>query len=68
SNIRIAEQRIGDIKAQAAALLVGETRLMDLVAKYGTGTLNLAIKAIRTRSAERMRAEIRQIPDGVYRS
>ncbi|MGL4286775.1 MAG: hydantoinase B/oxoprolinase family protein [Phreatobacter sp.] len=68
SNIRIAEQRIGDIKAQAAALLVGETRLMDLVAKYGTGTLDIAIKAIRARSAERMRAEIRQIPDGVYRS
>lgn len=68
SNIRIAEQRIGDIKAQAAALLVGETRLMDLVAKYGTGTLDIAIKAIRARSAEHMRAEIRQIPDGVYRS
>jgi N-methylhydantoinase B len=68
SNIRIAEQRIGDIKAQAAALLVGETRLMDLVAKYGAATLDLAIKAIRARSAERMRAEIRQIPDGVYRS
>jgi N-methylhydantoinase B len=66
SNIRIAEQRIGDIKAQAAALLVGETRLMELVAKYGAATLDAAIKAIRARSAERMRAEIRQIPDGVY--
>ncbi|QCI66454.1 hydantoinase B/oxoprolinase family protein [Phreatobacter stygius] len=68
SNIRIAEQRIGDIKAQAAALLVGETRLMDLVTKYGAATLDVAIKAIRARSAERMCAEIRQIPDGVYRS
>ncbi|HEX2554862.1 MAG TPA: hydantoinase B/oxoprolinase family protein [Microvirga sp.] len=68
SNIRIADQRIGDIKAQAAALMVGETRLMDMLARYGRETLKTAIGEIRARSAERMRAEIRQIPDGVYRS
>ncbi|MCZ0733711.1 hydantoinase B/oxoprolinase family protein [Phreatobacter sp. AB_2022a] len=68
SNIRVAEQRIGDIKAQAAALLVGETRLMELVRRYGAATLDRAIAAIRARSATRMRAEIRQIPDGVYRA
>ena len=68
SNIRVAEQRIGDIKAQAAALLVGETRLMELVQRYGAATLDRAIGAIRARSATRMRAEIRQIPDGVYRA
>jgi N-methylhydantoinase B len=68
SNIRVADQRIGDIKAQAAALMVGEARLMDLVAKHGRATLEEAIAEIRLRSAERMRAEIRRIPDGVYRS
>ncbi|GJD52862.1 Acetophenone carboxylase delta subunit [Methylobacterium crusticola] len=68
SNIRVADQRIGDIKAQAAALMVGESRLMDLLAKYGRATLDQAVAEIRARSAERMRAEIRQIPDGTYRS
>ena len=68
SNIRVADQRIGDIKAQAAALAVGEARLMELLAKHGRGTLEEAIAALRLRSAERMRAEIRRIPDGVYRS
>ncbi|QCK86519.1 methylhydantoinase [Phreatobacter aquaticus] len=68
SNIRIAEQRIGDIKAQAAALLVGESRLMEMVARYGRETLDEAIVQIRARSADRMRAEIRQIPDGTYAS
>ncbi|WP_298960496.1 hydantoinase B/oxoprolinase family protein [uncultured Methylobacterium sp.] len=68
SNIRVADQRIGDIKAQAAALAVGETRLLDLIAKYGRENLDRAIGEIRARSAERMRAEIRGIPDGVYRS
>ncbi|TGD95896.1 hydantoinase B/oxoprolinase family protein [Methylobacterium nonmethylotrophicum] len=68
SNIRVADQRIGDIKAQAAALMVGESRLTDLLAKFGRETLDAAIREIRARSAERMRAEIRQIPDGTYRS
>ncbi len=68
SNIRVAEQRIGDIKAQAAALLVGEARLNELLARHGTATLAAAIAAIRDRAAERMRAEIRRIPDGTWRS
>ncbi|GAA0588823.1 hydantoinase B/oxoprolinase family protein [Craurococcus roseus] len=68
SNIRVADQRIGDIKAQEAALMVGEAQLMDLVAKHGRATLEEAIAEIRARSAERMSAEIRRIPDGVYRS
>jgi N-methylhydantoinase B len=68
SNIRVAGQRIGDVKAQAAALLVGEKRLMELIEKHGRATLEAAIAEIRCRSAERMRAEIRAIPDGVYKA
>ncbi|WP_270933964.1 hydantoinase B/oxoprolinase family protein [Falsiroseomonas oryzae] len=68
SNIRVAEQRIGDIKAQAAALLVGESRLRELIARHGAAALQAAIAGIRARAAERMRAEIRRIPDGVYTS
>ena len=63
SNIRVAEQRIGDIKAQAAALLVGETRLKEMIARYGAATLKDAIAGIRARAADRMRAEVRRIPD-----
>lgn len=68
SNIRVADQRIGDIKAQAAALLVGEARLREMLDRHGVATLQEAITGIRARAAERMRAEIRRIPDGVYRS
>jgi N-methylhydantoinase B len=68
SNIRVASQRIGDIKAQAAALATGETRLLELLERYGRATLEAAIAAIRARSASRMRAEISAIPDGLYRS
>ncbi len=66
SNIRVAEQRIGDIKAQAAALLVGEARLREMLARHGLATLKAAIGAIRTRAAARMLAEIRRIPEGTY--
>jgi N-methylhydantoinase B len=68
SNIRVAGQRIGDVKAQAAALLVGEKRLGELIDRYGRATLEAAIAEVRRRSAERMRAEIRAIPDGVYKA
>jgi len=68
SNIRIADQRIGDIKAQAAALLVGEARLNELVDRYGDDTVIASIAELRRRAADQMRARIAEIPDGVYRS
>ena len=66
SNIRVADQRIGDIKAQAAALLVGEARSREMIARYGADGLRNAIALIRERSADRMRAEVRRIPEGTY--
>jgi N-methylhydantoinase B len=66
SNIRIADQRIGDIKAQAAALTVGERRLALLLDRYGADTVEEAIGELRARAEQQMRAKIAQIPDGVY--
>jgi N-methylhydantoinase B len=68
SNIRVADQRIGDVKAQAAALYVGEARLTRLLDRYGDDTVREAIGELRRRAAEQMRAQIAQIPPGTYRS
>ncbi|EAU45605.1 hydantoinase B/oxoprolinase family protein [Salipiger bermudensis] len=68
SNIRVADQRIGDVKAQAAALYVGEARLTRLLDRYGDDTVREAIRELRSRAAEQMRAQIAQIPPGTYRS
>jgi N-methylhydantoinase B len=68
SNIRVSEQRIGDVKAQAAALLVGEKRLTRILDRYGDETVRQAIAELRRRSAEQMRANVRLIPEGVYHS
>jgi N-methylhydantoinase B len=66
SNIRIADQRIGDIKAQAAALTVGEKRLTALLDRYGRPLVEDAIAELRARAAQQMRARIAEIPDGVW--
>ena len=66
SNIRIADQRIGDIKAQAAALTIGERRLTVLLDRYGVDLVEQAIAELRRRAEQQMRAKIEIIPDGVY--
>ena len=68
SNIRVADQRIGDVMAQAAALKVGEDRLNALMDRYGDDVMVAAIAELRTRAATQMRALIQDIPDGVYSS
>ena len=68
SNIRVADQRIGDIKAQAAALQVGKDRLFQILDRYGDETVVEAIGELRRRAADQMRANIRAIPDGTYHS
>lgn len=68
SNIRVAEQRIGDVKAQAAALMVGEARLNALMDRYGDDVVAEAIAELKTRASAQMRACISDIPDGEYRS
>ena len=68
SNIRVADQRIGDVKAQAAALMVGEERLNALLDRYGDDVVREAIAELRERAEVQMRRLIDEIPDGTYRS
>ena len=68
SNIRVSEQRIGDVKAQASALLVGAERLGALLDRYGDATVTEAIAEMRRLAAKQMRAMIGLIPEGVYRA
>lgn len=68
ANIRIADQRIGDIEAQAAALEVGARRLGRLLDRYGRETVEAAIGEMREAASRLMRARIAEVPDGVYES
>ncbi len=68
SNIRVADQRIGDVKAQAAALSVGEDRLNALLDRYSDDVVKAAIDALRDRASAQMSQLIDEIPDGSYAS
>ena len=68
SNIRVADQRIGDIRAQAAALKIGERRLTELIERFSLAVVRQAIGELEVRASTLMSAHIRAIPDGTYRS
>jgi len=68
SNIRVSEQRIGDVKAQAAALLVGAERLGAILDRYGDDTVRAAIAEMRDLAARQMRAAITLIPEATFRA
>ena len=68
SNIRVADQRIGDVKAQEAALLVGEERLDFLLDKYGDEVVQNSISFLRQTACDQMKSLIQEIPNGIYKS
>jgi len=68
ANIRVAEERIGDIRGQIAALTSGAKRLTALLDRYGVDVVEAAIAELEKRSAQLMRSHIRTIPDGIYSS
>jgi N-methylhydantoinase B len=66
SNIRVADQRIGDVRAQAAALDLGAERLGALMDRYGDDVVEAAIDELRHRATRQMRRFIQEIPAGEY--
>ena len=66
ANMRVPEERRGDLKAQFAALNVGEERLTTLLDKYGMEEVRAYMQELNSRSEEQMRANIAAIPDGEY--
>jgi N-methylhydantoinase B len=67
NNIRVPDERIGDIRAQIGALKTGEKRLTALLDRYGPEAVEEGIAELKARSERQMRACIERVPDGVYR-
>ncbi|GGO97185.1 hydantoinase B/oxoprolinase family protein [Wenjunlia tyrosinilytica] len=66
ANIRLAEDREGDLLAQLGALDVGRRRLDEVISRYGLPRFH-ALSAELADYAERVtRARIRSIPNGTY--
>lgn len=66
ANFREPTTTLGDIKAQLAADLTGERRLVELVEKYGLDTVKDCMAASIDYSERLMRAAIKAMPDGEY--
>ena len=66
AQIRSKRVTTGDFRAQVAANTVGARRLVDLIERYGLQEFDHYVEAVVKYTDRRTRAEISNIPDGVY--
>ncbi len=66
ANVRVPEERRGDIQAHLAAFEVGERRLRKLLARHGRETVAACMAELKERSERQMRSYLEEIPDGTY--
>jgi len=65
-NVRVPEERQGDHNAQIASCRLGERRFKEVVAVHKLDNVLTAFDEIISRTHQRMKNTIAQIPDGVY--
>ncbi|MCL0103802.1 hydantoinase B/oxoprolinase family protein [Dehalococcoidia bacterium] len=66
AQVRTPQERIGDLRAQAAANLIAKRRTVDLIEKYGLDIVRECTEELMNYSERKTRAEIEKIPDGEY--
>ncbi|MGD8546048.1 MAG: hydantoinase B/oxoprolinase family protein, partial [Candidatus Bathyarchaeota archaeon] len=66
SNIRTGKICMGDLRAQIAANLRGNERILEIINRYGVETLRDAMDEIMRYSEKRMAVEISKMPKGDY--
>ncbi|MFO1190236.1 MAG: hydantoinase B/oxoprolinase family protein [Alphaproteobacteria bacterium] len=65
-NVRVPQQRMGDLQAQVASLKAGEESLQRMIAEYGAATLHEAIQTLQDQSSRLMREKLAQLKPGTY--
>ena len=66
ANMRLPEQRKGDLRGMVGTCMTAERRIHEVVQKYGKDEIKKYMGGILDRSEERMRRAIREIPNGEY--
>ena len=66
NNIRIPEKTLADFRAQAAATLVGVSRVKEMISKYGLGVFKECTNMLMDYSEKRTHLFIKDLPDGQY--
>ena len=65
-NMRFAEDRPADLRAQVASNQLGIQRLQELVTKYGTHGYRALIEGVLDYNERTIRARIRELPEGTW--
>jgi N-methylhydantoinase B len=66
ANMRVPEERQGDLDASLGACKVAEARIRKLLAKYGSDVVADALRVHLDRTERRLRERIAELPDGDY--
>ena len=66
SNMRLPDERYGDLNASLGACRVAEQRIQKILGKYGRTLVLDCISENLDRSERRIRARIQDLPDGEY--
>ncbi len=66
ANMRIPQERLGDLNSAIGACRVAEERIRKMVTKYGIATVRHCIRENLDRAEARMRLRIAELPDGEY--
>ena len=68
ANVRMPDMVIGDLYAQHTGNLVGARKLVEMLDEYRLPDVEAVGETILQRTEDAVRAAIREIPDGTYRS
>ena len=66
SNMRVPEDRLGDLRAQAEATRVGEQRLLELIDKYGKDAVQTAFHEVQDYVERVMQTRLKDLPQGEW--
>jgi N-methylhydantoinase B len=64
--MRDPRQRLADLRAQRAANLLGERRLLELAERHGEELLRAGMAEVLDYAERRTRARLAELPDGTY--
>ncbi|RXT07126.1 hydantoinase B/oxoprolinase family protein [Ammoniphilus sp. CFH 90114] len=66
ANMRLPEERLGDLRAQAEATRVGEKQLLELIRKYGKETVLTAFDEVQDYVERLATSKITGLPNGTW--
>jgi N-methylhydantoinase B len=68
SNVRVPHYQSGDLLAEIGGNKIGERRILETIQKYGIKTFQNTIDIIIDSTEKRVRDEIKNWPEGVYKA